>query len=123
MSEPKRPDIEGLKEAAAWAKGNGFPGPWRAAKYDVWDRTSEKTVVSDYEIEIEPGPKDHIATANPQAIGELCEYVSDLENALVSLKRGSCWCEMGIGDPRVVQHSHECDEVRRLVEQMRGDDK
>lgn len=32
---------------------------------------------------------------------------------LLSLKRGSCWCEMGIGNPMVTSHSQACQDVAR----------
>lgn len=41
---------------------------------------------------------------------------ADLRMALELLKRGSCWCEMAIGNPMVKNHSEGCKLAQRLME-------
>jgi hypothetical protein len=41
--------------------------------------------------------------------GELLEVIK-------ALRRGSCWCGMGIGNPMVRQHSPACERARLAVE-------
>lgn len=40
-----------------------------------------------------------------------------VREALEKLKRGDCWCEMGIGNPMVREHSPSCVAARAALEQ------
>lgn len=39
----------------------------------------------------------------------------DLVKALEGVKRGSCWCEMGIGNPMMTSHSRQCGVARSTL--------
>lgn len=48
---------------------------------------------------------------------EVIEYprVQELEKALLTLKVGGCWCEIGIGHPMVRNHSSACEHIQKLL--------
>lgn len=37
---------------------------------------------------------------------------------ILQLKRGSCWCEMGIGNPMVRDHSPACKQVQEMLKSV-----
>lgn len=37
---------------------------------------------------------------------------------LRALKRGSCWCEMGIGNPMYRDHSVTCEQVQKFLKSL-----
>ena len=39
-----------------------------------------------------------------------------LSEIFQSLKRGDCWCEMGIGNPMYTEHSKGCQMVQQFLE-------
>lgn len=39
---------------------------------------------------------------------------------LVGLKRGDCWCEMGIGNPMVREHDVACLQAQLAVAQLKA---
>lgn len=41
--------------------------------------------------------------------------VLELLTIIAALKTGDCWCEMGIGNPMVRQHSSVCQSVQALL--------
>lgn len=41
-----------------------------------------------------------------------------LRNLIANLKRGSCWCEMGVDNPMVNTHSHVCKEAAVASERL-----
>lgn len=48
--------------------------------------------------------------------------IVDLEKALIGLKRGECWCDVGIGHPLMTEHSVSCKFARNALvewEQMK----
>lgn len=52
-----------------------------------------------------------------QAAGQEC--VRNLMVALIELKRGDCWCEMGIGNPNCRDHSRACKNARAVLLEAR----
>ena len=38
-----------------------------------------------------------------------------LREALLQLKHGDCWCEVGIGNPMYTNHSAACLEVQQII--------
>jgi len=44
----------------------------------------------------------------------------ELVELLESLKRGSCWCEMGIGNPMNTWHTTACLQAQEIVDQLKG---
>ena len=39
-----------------------------------------------------------------------------------ALKRGDCWCEMGVGNPSVKAHTGACNWARAWAEEGAGDE-
>ncbi len=46
------------------------------------------------------------------------EYVDELVKALKGVKRGSCWCEMAIGNPMVSSHDSDCKFAKRVLKEV-----
>lgn len=41
--------------------------------------------------------------------------MKELEQALWILSCGGCWCGIGIGDPRMREHSDVCKHIQKLL--------
>jgi len=61
-------------------------------------------------------------------IGEILEEVEHLKEELTflrrltfSLKRGDCWCEIGIGDPRLSSHSVYCSRLSSYFKRIESE--
>jgi hypothetical protein len=39
----------------------------------------------------------------------------ELAEALKGVQTGDCWCGAGIGDPRLVSHTHNCKQARTAL--------
>ena len=48
------------------------------------------------------------------------DAVAELVQVIKGLKRGSCWCEMAIGNPMVSSHSEKCKAAREAVRRYGG---
>ena len=42
-------------------------------------------------------------------------YLSSVRAILHQLRKGQCWCEMGIGNPMVKKHSEICLAVQEIM--------
>jgi hypothetical protein len=45
-----------------------------------------------------------------------CRDCKKLKEIIRGLKRGDCWCEMGIGNPMVSSHSPQCIAAQKAIE-------
>ncbi len=43
-----------------------------------------------------------------------------LSQALKGVKRGSCWCEMAVGNPMVHSHSPQCLNAQVVIDNLEG---
>lgn len=70
----------------------------------------------------EPQPaRERCDTGRLRTVGRLRRRVQELGAALEALNRGSCWCEMAIGNPMVRTHSPECVQARAALAKARGE--
>jgi hypothetical protein len=53
-------------------------------------------------------------------IVRLLENRNELLLALLAQRTGDCWCQMGIGNPMVREHSAACVAARKAIEQAEG---
>lgn len=44
--------------------------------------------------------------------------LSDVLQLLLRLRQSECWCEKGIGNPMVEEHTEECLEAQRIVKNI-----
>lgn len=66
-------------------------------------------------------PRDlQIRTVTASIMELVLDVESEAAEIINGLKRGSCWCEMGIGNPMMKTHSAACDAARAFV--ARGGD-
>lgn len=55
--------------------------------------------------------RDHLALV------EALDLIRKLRAVIGLLKRGSCWCELGIGNPMVRGHSDACRRAREALDE------
>jgi len=57
-------------------------------------------------------------TCGGDRLARMCKkcYLDPMITVIRGLRRGSCWCEMGIGNPMVSQHTRTCLEASRLMD-------
>jgi hypothetical protein len=63
--------------------------------------------------QVEVGPARHAFFAGAELAAPRLDA---LEKALWGMKRGSCWCEAGIGNPMYGGHTDSCKAARQLLE-------
>lgn len=63
---------------------------------------------------------------HPYEVGDfhVIDYAAFTEalKIIQSLKRGSCFCDVGIGNPMMSRHSSECDAASEFLRKHRGTD-
>lgn len=59
------------------------------------------------------GPNENEAVA--RLIDHYEREREDLRSLLQALRRGSCWCEVGVGNPSASSHSDACDRARAVL--------
>ena len=47
--------------------------------------------------------------------------IAGLMGAIISLKRGDCWCEHGTGNPMLNDHTYTCKAVQSLLAKVKGE--
>lgn len=70
--------------------------------------------------------KEHAERQRDEAVQVLWEAVEraidqcdEAAQLLRSLKRGDCWCEAGIGNPMMTNHSPQCRNAKRWLDKNR----
>ena len=56
---------------------------------------------------------------NPDIASNLL-ILAELLTVLKALKRGDCWCEMGIGNPMMSRHSPGCLSAQAAIAKAEG---
>ena len=45
---------------------------------------------------------------------EIIKKIEDLADVLEDLKTGDCWCQAGIGNPMITEHSKACLKLQKI---------
>lgn len=45
---------------------------------------------------------------------EIIQKIEDLTDVLKELKTGDCWCQVGIGNPMITEHSKACLKLQKI---------
>jgi hypothetical protein len=54
-----------------------------------------------------------------RALDDLNEAFIEALRLIEALKRGSCWCEIGIGNPMLKHHTAACEHAGRMLSAYR----
>ena len=52
--------------------------------------------------------RSYAGAGDRQLIEELASRLAKVETAMFGLKKGDCWCGMGIGNPMITNHTPSC---------------
>ena len=61
---------------------------------------------------VDDNAKKAIQIADLQA--QLSQVTQERDEFIKDLKRGSCWCEVGIGNPNMTSHSEACLKIQKM---------
>lgn len=67
-----------------------------------------------YGFRLPDGSESDMMILAAQEIEDLLDYIGELEYYLGKLKKGDCWCPMGINHPTYTSHTEMCTRLQDL---------
>lgn len=99
------------------------PGPWNVGVYEI---TETFKSIPQHSCVCDPVTLGLIAVCGPaedqqsQVDADLIAAAPELLEALKGLKRGDCFCEVGIGRPGLTGHSPSCMRAKAAIGRAEG---